>query len=236
LRNIFSQAEFALKYACEQRIFQKLVIYNRLNIAAILIQRHNTRIFDFFKNRQIEAFEEAVDLLFVDFMQNRIQPAEAASALERAWRKLGINLQEIRQADNLQQIRAGIMACLQPLFANEADAAVPDKIGQILAYIASHYMKDLDLNVVANQMNMGYCYASTLFKRYIGMSFTQFLNNYRMDKALELLENTNCFVYEVAGKVGFASNKYFFRKFKELYGMTPGEYQKQVLTKMNSRV
>ncbi len=235
LRTLYSQAEFALKYACEQRITQKLVSYNRLNIAAILVQRHGARIFELFQNRRAAAFEEALDLLFVDFMQNQVPPGDAAAALERAWLKYGVNLQVLRQSGHLPEVRARLAASLQPFFTQDSDTAVPDKINQILDYVTAHYPDDLDLNIVANRMNMGYCYASTLFKRYVGMSFTQFLNNYRMDKALELLENTNCFVYEVAGKVGFASNKYFFRKFKELYGLTPGEYQKQALDKINRK-
>jgi YesN/AraC family two-component response regulator len=45
-----------------------------------------------------------------------------------------------------------------------------------------------------------------------------------MDKALELLENTNCYVYEIANKVGFSDNTYFYKLFKEKYGVTPREY------------
>ena len=83
-----------------------------------------------------------------------------------------------------------------------------------------------NLTLVANELNINYSYASTVFKKFTGSSFTDYLTRYRLAKAAELLENTNCYIYEVAGKVGFAEdNKNFYRLFKQTYGLTPSQYR-----------
>jgi two-component system response regulator YesN len=103
---------------------------------------------------------------------------------------------------------------------------VPQRVTQIIQYVRDHYMKYLNLTFVANELNINYAYASTVFKKFTGSSFTDYLTRYRLAKAAELLENTNCYIYEVAGKVGFEEdNKNFYRLFKQAYGLTPSQYR-----------
>jgi signal transduction histidine kinase/DNA-binding response OmpR family regulator/ligand-binding sensor domain-containing protein len=60
-------------------------------------------------------------------------------------------------------------------------------------------------------------------KAITGLNVTDFVRNYRLDKALQMLRKREGLVYEVAYLVGFSSEKYFARAFKERFGMTPSQ-------------
>lgn len=76
-------------------------------------------------------------------------------------------------------------------------------------------------------VSMNPSYFSTLFKKKTGMNFISFLQNVRIEKAKELLVNTNLKLYEVSESVGIANDKYFCRLFKTCTGMTPTDYRKR---------
>ena len=59
-----------------------------------------------------------------------------------------------------------------------------------------------------------------------GEGFLDYLNDYRVKKAKDLLECTDTLVKEVGFKVGFSSAQSFNRVFKRYTGMTPGQYQR----------
>lgn len=84
----------------------------------------------------------------------------------------------------------------------------------------------LSLGWVADRLNMNQSYLSALFTRERGEGFLDYLNDYRVKKAKDLLECTDTLVKEVGFKVGFSSAQSFNRVFKRYTGMTPGQYQR----------
>ena len=64
------------------------------------------------------------------------------------------------------------------------------------------------------------------FKETMGMSFTQYLNDYRLNIAGQTLRSTTDNISDIAQNTGFDNLSYFTRMFKKKYGMTPGEYRK----------
>ena len=60
------------------------------------------------------------------------------------------------------------------------------------------------------------------------IDFSNYVKNYRISKAKELLVGTNLKLYEVAEKVGYSDPKYFSRIFKEITGQLPTEYRRSV--------
>jgi len=85
---------------------------------------------------------------------------------------------------------------------------------------------DLSLNLLAEQCNTTTSYLSRLFKDSFGINFIEYLNQYRIDKAKELLESEQS-VKEVAITTGFNSQQNFIRVFKKYTGVTPGQYKSQ---------
>jgi len=93
-------------------------------------------------------------------------------------------------------------------------------------YIHAHYQDDLTLTQMAEFSNVSISHFSSLFKRYTGDSLISYINQVRVEKAKELLRNSNDKIYLIAEQVGFSSQQYFIRVFKNITGMSPNEYRK----------
>ena len=76
---------------------------------------------------------------------------------------------------------------------------------------------------MANYVNMNSNYFSRLFKNEIGMSFSDYLLNKRMDVATELLNNSDYSIEEITKAIGIESISYFYRAYKKITGNTPGD-------------
>jgi two-component system response regulator YesN len=67
---------------------------------------------------------------------------------------------------------------------------------------------------------------SKLFKTRTGYTFLEYLTLYRMKQAMELLDQKNIRVSEVASMVGYGDYRHFGEVFKKIAGLTPSEYRK----------
>lgn len=105
-------------------------------------------------------------------------------------------------------------------------------IGYILAFIDDNYAKDLCLDWAANHVSMNPNYFCYLFKSKMGLSFTNYLQKVRVEKAKTFLQNPNNKVYDVSKKVGFNDDKYFCKVFKKITGMTPNEFRNKAVQKL----
>ena len=74
---------------------------------------------------------------------------------------------------------------------------------------------------------MNTAYLGQIFKKQFGMSFKDYLNNYRIERATELLIRTDERIYLIANLVGFKNTDYFISKFVQLKGLTPLQFRKQ---------
>lgn len=98
-------------------------------------------------------------------------------------------------------------------------------------YIDNNYSDpELTLIKVSNLFNINKTYLSKLMKEQLGYSFTEYMTEVRMSKAKELLntEISQVKMYEIAKKVGFRSQHYFSRVFKNNQGMSPLEFRNKV--------
>ncbi|MNY65428.1 HTH-type transcriptional activator Btr [compost metagenome] len=68
-------------------------------------------------------------------------------------------------------------------------------------------------------------YLGRLIKKYTSKTLTDFINEYRMEKAQELLRETDELIVMIAEETGFSSNSYFGKVFKKYQGITPNEYR-----------
>lgn len=92
-----------------------------------------------------------------------------------------------------------------------------------------HIHKNFDTNIstdfMADQLNINKCYFCNLFKKETGLTFTNFLKKFRVEKSKELLKNSNLSILDVAISVGFNSQNYYSMSFKKLNNITPLEYR-----------
>jgi two-component system response regulator YesN len=95
-------------------------------------------------------------------------------------------------------------------------------------FIHAHYRDDLTLTQMAEYTNLSISHFSSLFKRYTGESLITYINQVRVEKAKELLRNSNDKMYLIAEELGFSSQPYFIRVFRNTTGMSPNEYRKSL--------
>lgn len=100
-------------------------------------------------------------------------------------------------------------------------------IQQIQNIILGNIYSDLDLRFLADKVNLSVTYMCNLFKKETGISIGQYIKNVRMEKAKELLRNTNLRLNDIYPQVGYSSLTYFCNTFKEMFGVTPTQFRQQ---------
>lgn len=111
-------------------------------------------------------------------------------------------------------------------FLNRSMSESRDEVAAVKNYIYQHYKDDLNLEMLAEKVYLSSGYLSFIFKKETGMNLNRFIRVCRMEKAKELLRNTNMKVAQVSEQVGFANVSYFCRSFREYYGSSPESYRK----------
>lgn len=94
-----------------------------------------------------------------------------------------------------------------------------------LDYISQNYNKDLKLTDVAKAVYISTGYLSRIFKSETGYSFKEWVNRIRIEKAKELILNSDLKYYEIAERVGYKDYKYFSAYFSKLCGVSAKEYK-----------
>lgn len=97
-------------------------------------------------------------------------------------------------------------------------------ITKAISYISNHFSEDITMATVANYVSMNYTWFSEKFKEQLGVNFNDYLKKFRMEQAKKLLEKGIYKVYEVASKCGFKDVKHFMKSFREMNGMSAGEW------------
>ncbi|WP_342553473.1 AraC family transcriptional regulator [Paenibacillus sp. FSL R7-0652] len=91
-------------------------------------------------------------------------------------------------------------------------------------YIEANLSEDLSLEAVGTKVFLSPKYLSKLFKEEMGVTYTDYVTSRRMEQAKVLIENNNMTIDRVASSVGYGTTAYFIKRFKEMYGCTPGSY------------
>lgn len=108
---------------------------------------------------------------------------------------------------------------------NKQEERSSNIISQAKDYIKQHFSKDISLDDVSRQVNISPYYFSKIFKEETGENFIEYLTNIRIDKAKDLLRNTEYSMKEICTMCGYSDPNYFSRSFRKNVGVTPTEYK-----------
>ena len=112
-----------------------------------------------------------------------------------------------------------------------ASEARLDRLNRVLEYISENYSEKITTKYLSGMCFLSEAHFCRFFKSAVGKSCTEYVNQYRIEKASILLSNTNEPITAIAYTVGFDDINYFSRVFKKVKGITPGKYrQKTTLT------
>ncbi len=102
-----------------------------------------------------------------------------------------------------------------------------EKTRQIIKYIEQHYTDPLSIKEMAEASGFSQSHFMKFFKQTFGMSFTVYLNTYRLTMASRLLLSSEDSILTVAGACGFENLSYFNRLFRRKFGMTPRQFRQR---------
>ena len=99
-------------------------------------------------------------------------------------------------------------------------------LNEVIKFIHENFSDDIELSGIAERFNINIYHFCHIFKDFTGKTFKEYLNKVRVDKAEQLLLNTDASISEIAFLSGFNDSNYFSRKFKQIKGKTPREIRK----------
>jgi AraC-like DNA-binding protein/mannose-6-phosphate isomerase-like protein (cupin superfamily) len=108
---------------------------------------------------------------------------------------------------------------------NETEPVPFRMLEEVVHFIKSRYTENLTVQDVADYFFLSASHFQRLFKKSTGLSFTQYLQNARIQKCCELLKSTDIPIYQIANQVGYQDMKFFHALFRRKTGVTPRQYR-----------
>lgn len=99
-------------------------------------------------------------------------------------------------------------------------------IKSMMQYVHNNYSKNIKISDIAKYHSISEGTCNNLFNKYVHLSPINYVIEYRLQKAKELLDTSDLNMTEISNRCGFHSSSYFTEMFKKQYNMTPREYRK----------
>ncbi len=144
---------------------------------------------------------------------------------EKFWGDDGSQYYQLTNLMNQQDIICFIEQLCQKLSAIMAESEGNYLIKKAKDYIKLHYTENISLTQLAEKLDVTGTYLSMLFKKTTGETLMDYVIRLRLEKAQQLLKLTNKHVGEIAFEVGYESEQYFSRIFKQKTNITPTQYR-----------
>ena len=108
----------------------------------------------------------------------------------------------------------------------ERDTEASRPIRAAKKYVQEHYRESITLEDVSAAVGFSASYFSVLFKKEVGEGFAKYLTNVRIDRAKELLQETDYTVAAICQEIGYSDVKHFVQTFRKATGLNPAQYRK----------
>ncbi|HHY83317.1 MAG TPA: response regulator [Clostridiales bacterium] len=153
----------------------------------------------------------------------RLIPAGDENSRDFIWKS-------IAERETLDDIYTYLVQKVDTFFTyvNYTNARKP--IYSIIMYIEKNYSrKSIPIQEIADSVHLTPAYICNAFKKETGKTIVQYLNDYRIEKAKELLKSNGIKLADIADQVGFGDVNYFIKVFKKTTNITPSEYRNKLL-------
>lgn len=158
--------------------------------------------------------------------------------VKKAYGKTGKNdtansnnyIEEIFRSETLNQLKSiveRVMNDMRAVSRSNNEEANKKVIKEILNLVEDNYMNDISLEWMADKVFLSPSYLSNYFKKETGKSFVKYITSYRLERARDLLQNTNMKIVDISEKVGYCNTSYFCLNFKNHFGISPTQYREK---------
>lgn len=135
------------------------------------------------------------------------------------------NVQRVYESDTIKGVETTLYRVYHDVNETQREVSYSEMVRDLLFILMQRYHEDLSLLIIADELHVNSMYLGQLFKKELGVSFSKYLNSYRIKKAQELIINTGLNFSEISEQVGYSSPGYFYKKFKKECGFSPSEYR-----------
>ncbi|MCZ8515586.1 response regulator transcription factor [Paenibacillus filicis] len=135
-----------------------------------------------------------------------------------------------RSFQQLQEWTADLLGRLQRSSEEEAQDSRKRIIQQVHQFVEQHLAEDVSLQAIASHVYLHPVYVSKIYKLETGENLSDYVYRVRMDKAAQLLLNSQEKIYEIAARIGYQRAHSFIHVFKKHTGLTPQEYRDKHLS------
>ena len=149
--------------------------------------------------------------------------AEYKLAQSRNLQDLSDMIEKIYQADDIFGLKTIFISEITEIitYLHTEDSQYTPVVKQIIAEVQKNYREDMNLKTLSYKYHMNASYLGQIFQKEAGCSFAQYLSNIKNSIAKDLILNTNMKINDIAREVGYPDTSYFYRKFKQCYGVSP---------------
>lgn len=98
-------------------------------------------------------------------------------------------------------------------------------VTNVIRYMYKHLEENMTLEQIAQEFQLSKSYLNAIFQKYTQHAPMDFFISLKMKRACQLLRASDCYIYEVAQRLGYSDQYYFSRIFKKIVGMSPKEYR-----------
>ena len=154
--------------------------------------------------------------------------AAAFSAFEQMIPEEAYGSQTMRDTLMMQLLIYINRICVSAAADTPAERQTDGKIARVLSYINENLTGELSLEIIAREAKMSKSYFSTIFKKMNGIPVWDYITRKRVELAMTLLRDRDKPVIEVAESCGFSSISNFNRCFRQVTGISPSAYRKEV--------
>ncbi len=170
---------------------------------------------EYFGGLAIELMSDLISLA----KNNGADPVELAGGYEMLFKGL---FRQKTVAGSLGWIKGLAVALVDRLMdMNRLTGSLEERLS---AYIELHYCEPVALKTISDHFGLSAAYLGKVFKESHGISFSRYLNEYRIAKAKELMAGGAMKAKEVGLAVGYSDANYFYSIFKKITGQSPSDY------------
>ena len=216
------------RYDLENNFLRMIEIGDTENVISAL---HQMSLLDMRQNRYVNAVyqDPGIGLAMLRSMARKAAERGGASLVEiheitqRAVQRIYASRNAIEQAKHSDRMIVELTDAVRRSRLNLG--SYPPPIRKVVEHLQLNYSQKLSMPSLADLAGYTESYLSRSFKKEVGVTITQYIENLRCKKAAEMLRSGTAPIQEISSYVGYDDNNYFVKVFRRQFGVTPSEYR-----------